>query len=768
MAANQTAGVPFADDRLIEPPTTLEVARERVTHLFELNCWDPLSANEDVQAVASEVVGLLRSFPVLASEKFTWATAVAEQEQDFRTWQLAIAETPGTSVETQYHPLAFFVLSNSDLVSLERVFSMYPTAISENQGYSRSLIHCACRFANVNDETLIWLLSKCDHELLSNRQPITRKAPEYTPFQSHLQTRRRTSSFASLEVIKGFLDLTGSWNGGPSFILSQLLALGYSDEQVLDYIVRLMPSKSGSLILSHHGRHMLGFNAATWWKFDRKQAKAVGQALPKIENLYCNISVSNWTVEGWHQLLHTIAENRTLPQLCLFLPTAFLSNHPKCLESLRFLFQNIDSTFLQSIKLVESHLNQDVITHKAFVQAMVEGLELNPNDSPLIREMCLYGLGGLCPSNLTKLGPFTHAIEVRDANLDLFVPTKDRPNSTAMLWHGLSAVRPLCVSTKYEHQHLTYANLDLEVLEYDGVTDGIVSDATVALLNHSPLKEMRINNGGRVQVELFRRALKQNTTLECLHLNDFRFLPGGIHNEFSVTDITSTLITMLEHPALKKIYISDCFGTPQHTRHELQVLQLRDALKANVFLEELKLHQIRLCHDGVDDTPLALLSILEGGSTKLHTLEASENYETAFTFRYGTDAGWHQSNSHNLSYSAKILYTLCLNRYGRHKLPSNPACTARDLVSLFAKAEADTRRRIQAEMSYFVHSLVYNFRFGKTFEHLRSNPSTWCWTCTGEDPLDTVSANFGLLREVPGLWCRTKTIRRKRKHRELS
>ena len=186
--------------------------------------------------------------------------------------------------------------------------------------------------------------------------------------------------------------------------------------------------------------------------------------------------------------------------------------------------------------------------------------------------------------------------------------------------------------------------------------------------------------------------------------------------------------------------------------------------------------------DGVKASESALLSLAEGSN--LQTLEPSIVLDSSWdayhkkiglTFsdwRY--PFGWQFRN--NVMNAAKIYYALALNRYGRQELLNKPECSPGDLVNLLTKAEADTRRRIKKEKTMLVNNLTdkcspeWHLHSGGLFNMLRTDPNVWSHDPAGyTDLLDTASANYGLLREIPGLWCHTEERRRmKPKHRKLS
>ena len=727
-----------ADAIIIEPQGTLEDARKRLSEVFERADWFPPSSNS---VIRSEVIANIKQFPVLATEKFT------SREVDYHYYY-------SRTGKGEYHPLTFFVLDDFDLEELETIFLMHPAAVPAKQGVVANLLWIACDYP-ILDGTLLWLLSKCTPEMMGTQDDSE------SPLSKHIKRKHLLGTKASSHVVRAFLAKS---HAGAATVLANVLTLGYDDRELFHHITSqvqpppenrrtfFFPTRKGAVSLD--------------WKFRRMDADVLAPAFEIFHRFSCLVENENWTTEGWHQLFHLLVENKKLQSFQMRLPLKFLSEHPACLESLQFLFRNVDSTFLQAIEFEGSgdrYGSTYTSTVQAIFQATFDGLEANPNESHIFENFSLSNFHGVCPQLLAKLGRFTKTLKTRElriASARLIDTLEENTGDTVALWRGLSSIESLQVCTEYESRNLVVQTPFLTNVHLGPNPEHKNSTGPIlALLEHPTLKKMEIIGPGIVHIEPFSRSLKKNSSLECLHLGCLDFLNENHQAERDTpTDITPIVISLLDHPELKKARMEHSYSINEHPRL-LQVSELSEVFKVNTKMEELKLDCVDLHHSDESEI-FALLRLVEGENRNLQILEVG-----AITFRKDPSRG----QTIHFGYQARLHYTLGLNRNGRGKLQQNyHTYTTRDMADLFVNAEVDTRREMTTQKALFVERLRWQLtRYGFTntdaFQTLLADPGAWA---SKEDSLDTVSANFGVLQELVGLWCtsssRTATMGKKR------
>lgn len=130
--------------------------------------------------------------------------------------------------------------------------------------------------------------------------------------------------------------------------------------------------------------------------------------------------------------------------------------------------------------------------------------------------------------------------------------------------------------------------------------------------------------------------------------------------------------------------------------------------------------------------------------------------------------------SKDVIFSAKIYYSLALNRHGRQHLFNKMDSNTKYLINLLVIADEDTKQRIRNEKALLVEEFYdtrfHSLKFSTFFDMLRADPNLWCHDSVGTtNLLDTVSTNYRLLREIPGLWCHPERPRGlKRTHQTIS
>ena len=188
----------------------IETAARKLANIFERNAFfgPPRRLNSEHHETSSrqqtadtatqtlEIISLLEEMPLLASKRYECcARSYPSNSYDYIV-------RPNDQDDESFNPLVFFLWNNFGIKFLEKIFALNPDAVAAKQGRYPSLLHLACSFSCVSDETLHWILSKCDRELLGVRDTIE---PGLTPLYRLLCTKEHSDTFLSQSLLFAFL-----------------------------------------------------------------------------------------------------------------------------------------------------------------------------------------------------------------------------------------------------------------------------------------------------------------------------------------------------------------------------------------------------------------------------------------------------------------------------------------------------------------------------------------------------------------------------------
>lgn len=759
------------------------VARQQLSRLFQEGgfFWRPRHASVERNAAythkdmtklavhAVKIVDLLRRFPCLASELFEYEYPIHNSAAETSS----MGEEGGgggggnhhISRYHAYHPLTFFLWNNFDEEMLDFCYFLFPEAVLSSaqlqqqspnsqpremivnnwhRRISPNLLHLACENDFIQDDTLLWLISK-ESDLLWEPMPASSaQKPSLLPLVQLLRTKRKAGIFGSLRVIQAFLEQGPPISAYQSsslekkkktHLLNQFFALGYGDT-VLNYVIdhHLPPPQQSQpqqqdydtlyldpCVLEDLQLHPSWYNDyyqdnnapvavqhyAPWWEMDIHQAQVVERLLPRLHTIVCN--PTTWRVNGWARILNALTNTGTtttheddpyynlngaspacaVQVLELTLPIRWLLTHQEGREVLQRFFQlKHCSAPLQKIVLDGCRQAEGNTDRRHFGRAndicfsrILRGLELNQSQTTCTPILQELKLVHVVLPSWRTLVQLGNFVRVMHLErIRIFDPDY---NSTGAGTAGAAVTEQqrLQVASLEERSKLKELTMDDFVMSAACSTDLWRHVARMKKLRHVHL---RPGSGYSIQ-ECLPAAMLNFARMS--HLTSLELEPQyelDWSEADNAVDITAAMVSILEQErsSLRKLRIKAVY-IDDNQMYCGPFYRLRYAPICQALQQNTSLEVLELqdVSSGPDDDVLAIPNLFLQVLLQNTTLQTLSAYEGDLVYAPGPTDPLTYYKHVDYHCSRRILYKLWLNRFGRGKLRSKTA-TVKDLMSL--------------------------------------------------------------------------------------